>query len=366
MSGSPAPARSRSPAIRASMSSVICSRPRIPISLTATACATARSFRPLSTSTSRVERSSSPTLVLIAATSSCSRAAAASSEMIDCRLPSVLHRWPIWSERRSMRSKRCVSSSALPTWVASTTSSAAFDSTPSDSSTSGRLTPVKRFMAASISLKRNSESQLALTVSAAMSANASSNLPAMLRYQGRRAVAAVGSLVVVISRARVAATMRRLAEGEHERRHVVRWRPAGLEVADPADQGGQQVRIAWIGLRHVAGNPLVAEQLAGGVGRLRETVGQDQNRVAGAEGRVGGLIDGILAEAKRRPAVLAQPFQAAVPAPQIGRHMAGTDIAQTPGGEIESAEQEGDEHAGIVAARELVVEQRQRFLLLAV
>jgi hypothetical protein len=40
---------------------------------------------------------------------------------------------------------------------------------------------------------------------------------------------------------------------------------------------GQQVRIAGIGLRHVAGNPVIAEQLAGGVGRLRETVGQDED-----------------------------------------------------------------------------------------
>src|SRR5262245_52085802 len=220
-------------------------------------------------------------------------------------------------------------------------------------------------MAASISLKRISESQLALTVSAAMSAKANSSLPAMLRYHGRRAVAAVGSLAVVISRARVASTMRRLAEGEQERRHVVRRRTTSLEVADSSDQRGQQVRIAWIGLRHVTGNPVVAEQLTGGIGRLRETVGQDQDRIAGAEGRVGGLIDGILAEAKRRPAVLTQPFQAAVPAPQIGRYMAGTDIAQTPGGEIDRAEQEGNEHAGLVADRERGVEQRHRFLRLA-
>ena len=79
-----------------------------------------------------------------------------------------------------MRSKRWVSFCALPTSVASTTSSAVFASTPSDSWTSGRLTPVKRFITASIWLKRMSESQVALTVSAAMSANAISSLPAML------------------------------------------------------------------------------------------------------------------------------------------------------------------------------------------
>jgi hypothetical protein len=61
-----------------------------------------------------------------------------------------------------------------------------------------KLTSVKRFIAASISLKRISESQVALTVSAAMSANASSSLPAMLRYHGRRAVAVVGVAGVVI------------------------------------------------------------------------------------------------------------------------------------------------------------------------
>ena len=168
-----------------------CSSSRSAASLAASIFSMALWRRSPSRRISRVERSRSPILVLIAATSCCSRAAVVSSEMIVCSLLRTLQSWPIWSDRRSMRSKRCASFSALLSSVASTTSSAVLASTPSDDWTSGRLTPVRRFITTSIWLKRMSESKVALTVSAAMSAKASRRLPAMLRYQGRRAVAAV-------------------------------------------------------------------------------------------------------------------------------------------------------------------------------
>src|SRR3954468_16891033 len=99
------------------------------------------------------------------------------------------------------------------------------------------------------------ESRDALTVSATMSAKASRRLPAMLRYQGRRAVAAVGSRAVVISDARVGATIRQFeiwalitlngssrrafAQRKQNGRHVVRRRHPAFEVADLPDQRGQ-------------------------------------------------------------------------------------------------------------------------------
>ena len=63
-----------------------CSSRRSPASLVASALSIALARRSLSRRISRVERSRSPILVLIAATSCCSRAAVASSEMIVLQL----------------------------------------------------------------------------------------------------------------------------------------------------------------------------------------------------------------------------------------------------------------------------------------
>ena len=41
-------------------------------------------------------------------------------------------------------------------------------------------------------------------------------------------------------------------------------------------------RIAWIGLLHERCDPIFAEQLAGGIGGFRESIGQHQDCVAGA------------------------------------------------------------------------------------
>src|SRR5207344_3048074 len=64
-------------------------------------------------------------------------------------------------------------------------------------------------------------------------------------------------------------------------------------------------------------------------------------------------------------AKLLEPLETAVGPPQIGWDVPGADIGQPVAGEVERAQQQGHEHAAVVAFRKRGVEQRHRLLRFA-